>query len=110
MREQGNETKRRWSASRNLTRPIVKREVVTAKALYENPKAFKGYQIDEESIRRFEHPFTGIEHLEYMQISTDPVPRIRTWRKGKTVERMETFRRASEIQINMESLDEWFAL
>lgn len=107
MREPGNETKKRWSASRNLTRPIVKREIVQAKALYEKPAALKGYEIDEDSVRRYEHPFTGIEHLEYMQISTDPVPRLKTWRKGDIVERRETYRRATEIQINMDELDGW---
>jgi hypothetical protein len=108
MREPGNETKRRWSASRNLVRPVVKRETVSAKALYEQPRAFKGYQIDEDTVQRYEHPFTGLEHLEYMMCSTDPVPRLRTWRKGKVVDRGETYKRASEIQIDMETLDSWY--
>ena len=110
MREPGNETKRRWSASRNLIRPIVKREIVSAKALYENPKPLKGYQIDEDTMQRYEHPFTGMEHLEYMMVSTDPVPRIRTWRKGKVVDRGETYKRAAEIQIDMSMLDSWYYL
>lgn len=108
MREPGNETKKRWTSSRNLTRPIVKREIVQARAMHEQPKAFKGYQIDEDSIRRYEHPFTGIEHLEYMMISTDPVPRLKSWRKGKIIDRQETMKRAAEIQISMESLDGWY--
>ena len=108
MREPGNETKRRWTSSRNLIRPIVKREIVQAKALYENPKAFKGYEIDPDSVRRYEHPFTGIEHLEYAMISSDPVPRIRNWRKGRIIDKQETMKRAAEIQISMESLDGWF--
>lgn len=107
MRTPGNETKRRWSSSRNLTRPVVKREIVSPNTLYEKPKALKGYQIDEDTVRKYEHPFTGIEHLEYMMVSTDPVPRIRTWRKGLMVDKSETYRRASEIQIDMNSLDGW---
>ncbi|MBR2674310.1 MAG: hypothetical protein IKE52_02500 [Mogibacterium sp.] len=107
MREPGNETKKRWSSSRNLIRPIVKREKVSASIMWENPKAIKGYEIDEDTVRRYEHPYTGIEHLEYMMCSTDPVPRIKTWRKGKVVERNETYRRASEIQIDMDSLEGW---
>ena len=107
MREPGNETKKRWNPSRNLTRPIVKREIVNPSVIYENPREFKGYQIDEDTVRRFEHPFTHIEHLEYMMVSTDPVPRIKTWRKGKVVEKDETYRRASEVQICMDSLDGW---
>lgn len=108
MRQSGSEIKRRWAASRNLIRPIVKREVVQAKTLYEQPKAFKGYEIDQDTVRRYEHPFTGIEHLEYMMLSSDPVPRIKCWRKGTVIERQETFRRASEIQIDMESLEGWY--
>lgn len=107
MREPGNDTKKRWSSSKNLIRPVVKQEIVQPKALYERPKAYKGYEIDRDTIRRFEHPFTGIEHLEYMMVSTDPVPRIKTWRKGKVVKKDETFRRASEIQISMDVLDGW---
>lgn len=110
MRKPGNETKRRWNASRNLTRPIVKRETITPRVLREDPKAIKGYEIDADSVRRFEHPFTGLEHIEYMMVATDPVPRIKTWRRGKVVERQETYRRAEEIQISMDSLDGWDVL
>lgn len=105
MRMPGAETKQRWSASRNLTRPIIKREIVDPRVLYQTPKALKGYQIVGDSINRFEHPFTKIEHLEYMMISTDPVPRIKTWRQGKIIKRDETYKRASEIQIAWEDLD-----
>lgn len=107
MRIPGAETKQRWSASRNLTRPIIKREIVDPRAMYETPRALKGYDIIQDSINRFEHPFTKIEHLEYMMISTDPVPRIKTWRQGKIIQRDETYRRASEIQISMDSLLCW---
>ena len=107
MREPGNETKKRWSSSRNLIRPIVKREIVQAKTMYEQPKAFKGYEIDRDSIHRYEHPFTGIEHLEYMMISSDPGPRIKNWRKGTPIDKQETFKRAAEIQISMDLLDGW---
>lgn len=110
MRKPGNETKRRWSASRNLTRPIVKREIITPRILREDPKAIKGYEIDIDTVRRFEHPFTGIEHIEYMMVATDPVPRIKTWRRGKIVDRQETYRRAEEIQISMDSLEGWDVL
>ena len=110
MRTPGSETKQRWSASRNLIRPVVKREIVSARTLYEQPRPLKGYELDEDSVRKYEHPFTGIEHLEYMMVSTDPVPRLKTWRKGKTVTKDETYRRASEVQIDMESLDSWFTV
>ena len=110
MRLPGNETRQRWSASRNLTRPIIKREIIEPRTMYEKPKALKGYEIIEDSIREFEHPYTGMTHLEYMMISTDPSPRIKKWRRGNVVTRDETLRRAKEIQIEMDWLDGWEAL
>ena len=110
MRTPGAETKQRWSASRNLTRPIIKREIIEPKAMYEQPRALKGYEIIMDSINRFEHPFTGIEHLEYMMVSTDPVPRLKTWQKGNIIKRDETYRRAAEIQISWDALDGWDVL
>ena len=104
FREPENATKRRWSASRNLKRPVVKRELVEARRLFEDPKPLKGYELCRDSIRRYEHPFTGMEHVEYQMVSTDPVPRLTTWRKGKIVNRQETYMRASEIQIDINDL------
>lgn len=99
MRTPGSETKQRWSASRNLVRPIVKREMIEPRAMYQKPKAIKGYEVIQESVHTYTHPFTGIDHLEYMMIATDPVPRLKTWRNGSVVKRDETYRRAQEIQI-----------
>lgn len=110
MRTPGNETKQRWSASRNLTRPIIKREIIAPKTMHESPKALKGYEILPDTIREFEHPFTGIMHKEYMMLSTDPSPRLKTWRKGEVVRQDETFRRSHEIQIELDYLDEWGTL
>ena len=105
MRKRDGTIKQRWSASRNLTRPIIKREIIEPRAMYEKPRTFKGYEIIPDSINSFTHPFTGIDHLEYMLISTDPVPRIKTWRSGKAIKRDETIRRANEIQISWDALD-----
>lgn len=105
MREPGGETKQRWSASRNLVRPIIKREMIEPKAMYEKPRALKGYEIITGSVNQFTHPFTGIEHLEYMMMSKDPVPRIKTWRKGSVVKRDETYKRAKQIQISWDYFD-----
>lgn len=108
LREPGNEVKQRWSASRNLIRPVVMRQSVQPKALYEEPKAFKGYQIDPDTVCRFENPYTGIEHLEYMMVSMDPVPRIKSWRSGIAVDKQETMHRATQVQMRIDSLDEWY--
>ena len=99
MREPGSETKQRWSASRNLVRPVIKREMIEPRAMFQKPRALKGYEIIPETVHAYTHPFTGIDHLEYMMIATDPVPRLKTWRNGTVVKRDETYRRAQEIQI-----------
>lgn len=105
FREPENSTKRRWTASRNLKRPIVKREYVSVSQLFTEPKAFKGYQLDKDSVRKFENPVTGLEHKEYQMIATDPVPRIKVWRKGKIVNRQEGYIRMAEIeQVSFEDL------
>lgn len=105
FREPDNATKRRWSVSRNLKRPIIKREWVSVANLWREPKPLKGYKIDYDTLRYYEHPTTKLEHLEYMQISTDPVPRIKTWRKGKIVNREEGYIRAANLQMEFENID-----
>lgn len=98
FREPGNATKRRWKSSRNLIRPVIKREWVSVRELWKDPKPIKGYQIDPDSIRRYQNPITGIEHLEYDMIATDPQPRLKTWRKGKAVKKQETYLRMELIR------------
>ncbi|MCR4711492.1 MAG: hypothetical protein K5707_04260 [Clostridia bacterium] len=77
--------KRRYSASRNLIRPEVRRETVSADYLYDDPKPIKGYYIDKDSIHRYQHPVTECEHLEYTMIAID-LPRYKKWRRGKVVQ------------------------
>lgn len=93
-----NATKKRWCASKNLERPIVVKEVMSSSLLFDKPAAVKGYSIEVDSIQYYRHPFTQLEHLEYIQVSDDPVPRIRKWRKGKVQKRGESFRRFENIR------------
>lgn len=98
FREPGNSKKRRWKSSRNLKRPVVKREWVSVRELWRDPKPLKGYQIDKDSIRYYQNPVTGLEHLEYQMVSMDPIPRLKTWRRGKIVNRQETYLRMDDIR------------
>lgn len=107
FRKPGNATKRRWTASRNLKRPVIKKEWVSITQLFKDPKPLRGYQIDEDSIRHYINPVTGLEHLEYLMVSTDPVPRIKTWRKGKIIKRSETYQRMEVLkEIDKETGEE----
>lgn len=93
-----NALKKRWCASKNLERPIVVREIMTSTALYDRPTAIKGYEIDPDTINYYKHPFTQLEHLDYVMVSTDPVPAVKKWRKGKVMKRGESFRRFENIR------------
>lgn len=64
----GGELRQRYSTSRNLIRPIVKKEEVSIKCMYEEPEATPGYYIDRDSDITYRHPVTGLPHREYIEI------------------------------------------
>lgn len=109
FREAENCTKRRWKPSRNLKRPVVKREWVSVSQLFQNIediKPLKGYEIDKDSVRKYTNPVTGLEHIEYQMVSNEVVPRLSIWRKGKKVKRNETYIKMDDIrQVDMELED-----
>lgn len=105
FRQPDNAVKRRWKASRNLTRPVVKREWVSVRELFRNPKPLKGYQLDEDSIRRYQNPITGLEHLEYQMIAIDQEPRLRRWKKGRKA-RPETYIRMDDLRYQEKEFGE----
>ena len=84
--------KRRYSASTNLIKPIVKREEVNPSELFDDPKPIDGYWIPEEYLRRFEHPVTGLEHLEYLMVAIDKPRGYKSWPRGKKVSDKEYFK------------------
>lgn len=109
FREPENATKRRWKPSRNLKRPVVKREWVSISQLFQNLddiKPLKGYEIDRDTLRKYTNPVTKLDHLEYQMVSNEAVPRLSVWRKGKKVKRNETYRKMDEMrQMDMELED-----
>lgn len=108
FREADNATKKRYSCSRNLIKPIVVVQQVSIMQLFKDPVAFKGYDINPESVRKFDNPITGLTHLEYSMRSEDPVPRIKKWRKGKVAKRTESFSRFEQLkQLEFRDDDFW---
>lgn len=109
FRDPENATKRRWKSSRNLKRPVVKREWVSISQLFQNLddiKPLKGYEIDRDTLRKYTNPVTKLDHLEYQMVSNEVVPRLSVWRKGKKVNRNETYRKMDEMrQMDMELED-----
>lgn len=106
FREKTSPFKQRYSCSRNLVRPTIYREIVDISNLYEEPVPIKGYYIDKDSIRRYEHPVTGIEHLEYMEVALNK-PRKR-WGRGEIVKPEKPVKEMYYEQLNLliaDSLD-----
>lgn len=79
FREEGSNFKRRFACSKNLIRPVVTKKLVEESKLFEEPEAIKGYYIDQDHCRRYEHPVTGLEHLEYIMVAIDKPRRFKKW-------------------------------
>lgn len=107
MRESDAVFKKRYSCYGNLIRPVVKREEISISDLLEgeDPKPIKGYYIPKDSIRRFEHPVTGIEHLEYRMLAIDEPRKYKAWPRGKKVKPREYFRIEGETQTQEDVFD-----
>lgn len=78
-------------------------EEVSPRMLTEDPVAWKGYYIDRDSVRRYEHPVTGLEYVEYMMIAETEKPRIKKYYKGHRKTREEDYRKyiTAEKQMDM---------
>lgn len=59
---------KRWTASRNLRQPDVKKEIVKADTWRETPKVPKGYYLDADSVRTGCHVVTGYAYQQYRYI------------------------------------------
>lgn len=101
FREEDCPTKRRYTCSRNLETPVIKREPVSTAMLFDDPKPIKGYYIDTDSIRRYEHPVTGLEYLEYTEIALDAPRKYKVWPKGKKVKPESIIRIKGEEQLSI---------
>lgn len=67
-KEDGKGHKQRYSCSRNLVMPEAKTEVVKANKWAAEPKAIKGYYVDQDTIFNGIDPFTGREYQRYTLI------------------------------------------
>lgn len=61
----------RWSASRNMKKPMVKYRLVKAKRWAPQPKAKKGFYIDTNSIVNGINGWTGREYQSYTMIALE---------------------------------------
>lgn len=83
--------KHRWAASRNLKKPKMKKAEAAARELEKDPQPIKGYYIPEDRIRRYEHPVTGLEYIEYLMVALDKPRRYEVWPRGKEISGREYY-------------------
>lgn len=110
FRDPDNQTKQRYSRTRNLVQPVIVRQPATLKDFKASSiKPIKGYQIDEDSITEYENPVTGCPTLFYTMTCIDDMPRTGKWRgkNGKIVQRepYATFEQLRQIEFG--DLFEW---
>lgn len=79
--------KRAWRASRNVRLPETREEVMRREPPCDpdDLQPHKGYYIDRDSIRMYEHSITGARCVEYIEISLEEDPRLKKYYKGKPV-------------------------
>lgn len=102
FRDPDSQHKQRYSRSRNLIMPITKRDETTLKELEEEPEPISGYYIPKDRVRRYEHPVTGLEHLEYVEIALGEPRKYKRWPRGKVVSTKEYYRAKIEEQEEIE--------
>jgi hypothetical protein len=66
--EKGSPSGKRWNPSRNLKKPIVKKEIVKAKEWRKNPEPKKGYMLEKDSIQEGFHDFNGWPYQKYSMV------------------------------------------
>lgn len=98
--------KKRYSASGNVIRPEIKKELVSERLLQADPEPLKGYYIDQDTINRYEHVILGVECMEYIQVSLDEEPRLTKWRRGKKTKFEKHYKEIWPEQMTMEEWNE----
>lgn len=83
FRDPESVTKKRYSCSRTIVKPEVKREIIPSREWTEDPAPVAGYYIDKDSLREGVHELTGYPYQEYTMVSIAEVPRITRWEKGR---------------------------
>lgn len=78
--------KKAWRTSRSVVKPETKEESMKRQPVFdiEDLKPRKGYGIDRDSIRLYEHAITGSFCIEYIEVSLEEEPRMKRYGKGRS--------------------------
>lgn len=104
FRSDNSPQKRRYSSSRNVVMPEVKREKIAGREVYHDIKTPKGYSVDEDTVRKYEHAILRVECMEYIMVCGDEKYRLKRWKKGRAVTIRESFK-DFEKQMSFDDLD-----
>lgn len=94
--------RRAFNCTRNIATPQTRRQIMQSSEVtrdVEDIKPFKGYQVDRDSINKYEHPIFEIECIEYIMVSLEPEPRLSRWSKGRRVREEKQYAAAWPQQI-----------
>lgn len=84
FRKEGSLFRRRYSSSKNMATPEIRVEDVSERVLDKDLVASKGYYIDQDSVKRYDHAVLGVECVEYIEIHIDGARKARKrGRKGR---------------------------
>ncbi|MDO4393574.1 MAG: hypothetical protein Q4C80_04095 [Bacillota bacterium] len=103
FRNEDNPNKRRYNCSRNIVTPETKRQEMKGTPAADI-KPLKGYYVDKDSIRIYEHAILEADCREYILVSLDEEPRLKGWNKGKKIKLEGQHKIHEEEQIAFE----WF--
>ncbi len=103
FREADSPCKKRYSRSRNLQMPKVDREEVSERVLRNGPRPEKGYYIDRDTVRTYEHAMLGVDCMEYIMVSLEETPRRRR-KRGKWAKMEKEHKVPKEQQLTLDGL------
>ena len=95
-----------FRCSRQVVKPESRVEELKREMTYdvEDIKPRKGYAIDRDSVKSYEHPIMGTACLEYIEVSTEPEPRVKHYYKGRPIKWESLYSDGIEEQISIEEL------
>lgn len=96
---------RTFNCTRNIVTPQTRRQIMRTNEItrdIEDIKPFNGYQIDRDSINKYEHPIYEIECIEYIMVSLEPEPRLTRWSKGRKIREERQYAAAWPEQLCFE--------
>lgn len=92
FREESSPSKRRYTSSRNVVMPEVKREKVAGREVNQYIKPPAGYIVDEDTLRKYEHAILKVDCMEYIMVNYDEDKLVKRWRHGSPVNIRQSYR------------------